>query len=75
MLDWERRLVVQREMAAARADAGGGAQGTAALRQKLHRLHVRADKAGALQERLSSELERAVAKREVLALKVWAMSL
>ena len=67
--------MVQREMAAARADAGGGAKGTAALRQTLHRLHIRADKAGALQEQLSGKLERAVAKREILALKVWAMFL
>ena len=69
VLEWERRIQLQREMAAA-LDPAIGNEEAAALSAKVGRLKVREGEVRQARAQKQAELQRAVEKREVVELRV-----
>lgn len=66
---WERKIQLEAEMAEV-MDPTVGADVVGAMRKEIHRMQLRFAELGRLQERLISEMERSINKRETISYKV-----
>merc|ERR1711879_1137588 len=65
---WERKITLEKEMQEA-LDPNVGQADTAAMRKEIHRMELRLDQLKRKQEQMIVEMERAIHKRDAIALK------
>merc|ERR1712056_101233 len=68
VLLWERKITLEKEMQEA-LDPNIGQADAAAMRKEIHRMELRLDQLKRRQEQMIIEMERAVHKRDAIALK------
>ena len=68
---WERKIQLQKEMQEV-LDPTVGTDVVGAMRREIHRMELRLGDLGRLQEKLISDMERAINKRETISMKVRA---
>jgi len=68
VLLWERKIALEREMQEA-LDPNVGQADAAAMRKEIHRMELRLDQLRRRQEQMIVEMERAIHKRDAIALK------
>ena len=66
---WERKIQLKREMQAA-LDPTVGADVVGAMQKEVHRMQLRQNDLALQQEKLLNELERCIAKRDTISIKV-----
>merc|ERR1711953_1129546 len=68
VLLWERKITLEKEMQEA-LDPNIGQADAAAMKKEIHRMELRLDQLKRRQEQMILEMERAVSKRDAIALK------
>jgi len=68
VLLWERKISLEKDMQAA-LDPNVGQSETAAMTKEIHRMELRLDQLKRRQEQMINEMERAIHKRDAIALK------
>merc|ERR1719450_2032421 len=66
---WERKITLEKEMQAA-LDPNVGQSDSAAMKKEIHRMELRLDQLKRRQEQMIVEMERAIHKRDAIALKL-----
>ena len=66
---WQRKIELEREMNDV-LDPTVGGDVVGAMKREIHRMQLRAGELGRLQEGLLLDLERSIAKRDTISLKV-----
>lgn len=69
VLLWERKITLEKEMQAA-LDPNVGQADAAAMKKEIHRMELRLEQLKRRQEQMIVEMERAIHKRDVIALKL-----
>jgi len=69
VLLWERKITLEKEMQQA-LDPNIGQSDSAAMRKEIHRMELRLDQLKRRQEQMIVEMERAIHKRDAIALKL-----
>ncbi|CAK9028928.1 Coiled-coil domain-containing protein 40 (Protein links) [Durusdinium trenchii] len=69
VLLWERKITLEREMQAA-LDPNVGQADAAAMKKEIHRMELRLEQLKRRQEQMIVEMERAIHKRDTIALKL-----
>mmetsp|Transcript_99066 Transcript_99066/g.176493 ORF Transcript_99066/g.176493 Transcript_99066/m.176493 type:complete len:881 (+) Transcript_99066:94-2736(+) len=69
VLLWERKITLEKEMQAA-LDPNVGQSDASAMKKEIHRMELRLDQLKRRQEQMIVEMERAIHKRDVIALKL-----
>eukprot|EP00931_Biecheleriopsis_adriatica_P068499 TRINITY_DN42438_c0_g1_i1.p1 TRINITY_DN42438_c0_g1~~TRINITY_DN42438_c0_g1_i1.p1 ORF type:complete len:886 (+),score=330.43 TRINITY_DN42438_c0_g1_i1:115-2772(+) len=69
VLLWERKITLEKEMQAA-LDPNVGQSDAAAMKKEIHRMELRLDQLKRRQEQMIIEMERAIHKRDTIALKL-----
>ena len=66
---WQRKIELEREMNDV-LDPSVGGDVVGAMKKEIHRMQLRAAELSRIQETLLLDLERSIAKRDIIALKV-----
>merc|ERR1719274_170704 len=68
VLLWDRKIALEKEMQQA-LDPNVGQSEAAAMQKEIHRMELRLDQLKRRQEQMINEMERAIHKRDAIALK------